>query len=124
MVAPDVAEVTAGLSRVVSGATRITWRDADRDSTQRHTMSGGDTTKADSSDGPLSNAGAALRDVLVGERDASALRVSAPREPDRRERAAKAERSEQGDDERTSRDRVRKAAESAGAAVGRLLGRK
>ncbi|MCH6172229.1 hypothetical protein [Pseudonocardia alaniniphila] len=125
VVAPDVAvtEVTAGLTRVVSGATRIAGRDADRDGTHRHTRSGEDATTADSPGGPLSNARAAVRDVLAGERDASALRVPAPREPDRRERAVKAERSGQGDDERTSRDRVRKAAESAGAAVGRLLGR-
>ncbi|WP_433295565.1 hypothetical protein ACQPZQ_13545 [Pseudonocardia sp. CA-142604] len=126
VVAPDVAvtEVAAGLSRVVSGATRITGRDAERDGTRLHTRSGADTTTADSPGGPLSSTGDALRDVLVGERDTSALRVPAPREPDRRERAAKAERSEEGGDERTSRDSVRKAAESAGAAVGRLLGRK
>jgi hypothetical protein len=112
VVAPDVdvTDVAAGLSRVVPGATRITGRNAARDSTPLHTRSGGDTTKAVSPDGPLSNARAALRDVIVGERDASAQR--------------KAERSEQGNDERTGRDRVRKAAASAGAAVGRLLGRK
>ena len=124
VVAPDVdvTDVTAGLSRVVSGATRITGRDATRDSTPLHTRSG-DTTRAVSPDGPLSNARAALRDVIVGERDGYALRVFAPREHDRRERAVRADRSEQGNDERTSRDRVRKAAESAGATVGRLLGR-
>ena len=118
VVAPDVdvTEVTAGLSRVLSGTARITGRDANRSSTPL-------ATKSVSPDGPLSNARAALRDVIVGERDSSALRVPAPREADRRERAVNAERSEQGEDERTGRDRVRKAAESAGAAVGRLLGR-
>ncbi|GAA3074795.1 hypothetical protein GCM10010464_43600 [Pseudonocardia yunnanensis] len=126
VVAPDVAvtEVTAGLSRVVSGTSRITGRDTNRDSTQLDTRSGADTTRAAAPDGPLSGTRAALRDVIVGERDASTLRVPAPREPDRRERAVPAERSERVDDERTSRDRVRNAAESAGAAVGRLLGRK
>jgi hypothetical protein len=121
VVAPDVTvtEVTAGLARVVSGATRITGRDADRVSTQRHTRSGEDTTTAARPERPLSNARAAVRDVLAGERDASTLRV-----PDRRDRAVESDRAEQGDDERTSRDRVRKAAESAGAAVGRLLGRR
>jgi hypothetical protein len=125
VVAPDVdvTDVTAGLSRVVSGATRITGRDATRDSTPLHTRSGGDTTGAVSPGGPLSNARAALRDVIVGERDGDALRVFAPREHDRRERAVRAERSEQDNDERTNRDRVREAAESAGATVGRLLGR-
>jgi hypothetical protein len=124
VVAPaiDVTEVTAGLSRVVSGAAPITRRDATLDGTPLRGGSGEDTTKAVFPDGPLSNARTALRDVIVGERDASALRVLAPREPDRRERAVKADRSEQRDEERTSRDRVRKAAESAGAAVGRLLG--
>ena len=126
VVAPDVdvTDVTAGLSRVVSEAARITGRDATRDSTPLHTRSGGDTTKAESPGGPLSNTRAALRDVIVGERDGTALRVLAPREHDRRERVVKAERSEQDNDERTSRDRVRTAAESAGAAVGRLLDRK
>jgi hypothetical protein len=126
VVAPDidVTDVATGLSRIVPGAARITGPDATRDSTPLHARSGEDTTQAVSPDGPLRNARAALRDVIVGERDASALRVPAPREPERQERAVKADRSEQGNDERTSRDRVRKAAESAGAAVGRLLGRK
>jgi hypothetical protein len=126
VVAPDVVvtEVTAGLSRVVSGAARITGRDAGRDSKPLHSSSGGDETKVFSLDGPLRSARAALRDVIVGDRNASALRVLAPRESDRRERAVKAERSQQSNDERTSRDRVRTAADSAGAAVGRLLGRR
>ena len=126
VVAPevDVTEVTAGLSHAVSRAARITGRDANRDSTPLHTRSGRDTVEAVSPDGPLSIARAALRDVIVGERNASALRVLAPREPDRRERAVKAERAAQCNDEGTSRDRVRTAAKSAGAAVGRLLDRK
>ena len=127
VVAPDVdvTDLMEGLSRVVAGAARIPEPDANRDGTPLHARSGMDTTKAVSPDGgPLSNARAALWDVIAGERDASALRVLAPREPDRRERAAKADRSEQGNDERAGRDRVRKAAESAGAAVGRLLGRR
>jgi hypothetical protein len=124
VIAPDVeaTEVTAQLSRTVTDTARIAGGDVlPRDDAPRRARSGGDGTKAGSLDGPLGDARAALRDVVVDEgTPAPTLGVPAPRT----ERADKADRSERGNGERTGRDRVRKAAESAGSAVGRLLGRR